>query len=154
MDVRHAYEIARYAAYAGRILEYGAGGSTLWLCAIAKPGARICSVEESEQWRSWVVRGWKAMTATVDMCDLDLVKAEATHRLTGAMDVVIVDGPPKTRADEIVEGWTMAKQGGVMAVHDSERYVADIMVLDGAEVLYDDFEPARREPCLWIGRKR
>lgn len=153
MSVYHACRIAGYAREATKILEYGAGGSTLWLAQIAS-GASIVSIEYDPDWAEWAGHAMGALRRSgVKLADLEIIMPNREPwSPSSEYDLAIVDGPMDKRCDQFREAWDRAViPGGVIALHDSQdRRYDSLLKAYEAYAVFDD--RAHRSPSLWIGR--
>ena len=163
MGPHHAAILGRYAQRAKRILEYGSGGSTLFLAMVALK-ARIVSLEHDREWRQRVTRalewermeGWEMAPVEVYHVSRDGYRWAnwSWTKAPGASfipDLVFVDGLDRDVC--LKDAWTFLPSGGIVILHDAERpYVRG----EGWETLYEDVDkdwlenPAAK---LWVGRK-
>ena len=140
MIIAHAARIAAEALGATRILEYGCGGSTVWLCILC-PHAQITSVEHDEAWRTRTMRLWSALArAEVLLGSISLI--EALGDVQSNFDLVIVDGKSDERPAMMLQGWTLLRPGGSLFLHDAQRPAyhdaINQLITQGGLYVYDD----------------
>lgn len=130
MAVEHAEAIRKTINSYDRpnVLEWGCGGSTIWLWFVANR-AIVTSVEHD---RDWMVKV-EAALSVLDGCklfhrscgELRVVHAtnlaEYTNPPTKEFDVAIVDGLSHWRPDCILACRDLVKPGGHIFLHDSQR---------------------------------
>ena len=121
-------------ARAASVFEYGGGGSTLWLGALA---ARVTTVEHDQEWYEALTRATSDLAnAAVLWRSLDLSDGEAYVSAIEeyddeCFDIVIVDG--RRRVECVRRAMSKVRPGGVLVLDDSDRpkYGAARTVLAG-----------------------
>lgn len=111
--------LANYVTNNTVILEFGAGGSTIFFGARA---GRVISVEMSRDWARRVQARLQA--------DSKVIVTEQPDALPSAVDVLVIDHhePPwdenarKTRRETFWEYWHTVKPGGIAVLDDSWRH--------------------------------
>ncbi len=126
MGLRHAERIGEVAMKAKTILEYGSGGSTLWLAQIA-PEAKIVSVEHDEKWFRRVFAAYHALRglgmleppyATLVHTSVDRY---ARQPADGPFDMILIDGAHETRDACLRGAFDLLSPGGTVFLHDAEE---------------------------------
>ncbi|KKM98962.1 hypothetical protein LCGC14_1152650 [marine sediment metagenome] len=128
MDAMHAEWLREYAEDAESILEWGRGGSTIWLAQITE--GTICSIEHDQTWHQRIHNLLAGLTAA----DLQLAKVEewvyCTHdgycNQTGQYDLAFIDGKAEWRLDCLAACAKCVKPGGHIFMHDSQRYPSQL----------------------------
>lgn len=148
-----------------RVLEWGMGGSTVWLAEHLPRGARLVSVEHDPRWHDEVSRA----VGERGHCELLLREQEGParrnatpeeedpaglERYIGAVDgrtfdVIVVDGVARRACLERARG--LLAPGGIVFLHDAQR-----PWYDGAKRLLIEREvigtcPDYPPPWLWSG---
>ncbi len=152
MGLRHAERIGEVAMKAKTILEYGSGGSTLWLAQIA-PDASILSIESEKNWYDRVRAAYNAIaTGGIAVGHVsqyyvpalsEWVDAAAVHAPFG---MILIDGVHETRDPCLRGAFDLLNPGGTVFLHDAEEpdYQAGI----------DAFHEAGGLPCAYLGHDR
>lgn len=154
MRITHAARLAAAAQGAHRILEYGAGGSTLWLAQLC-PHAELFVVEHDAEWRQRVaaaglgLRACGIVTATIFM-----EAGDAFHQSLDNIDLALVDGKADDRPTMLADAWPRLRQLGSLFLHDAERIeyqeAIEALIGQGATVVYDDRETSEGAALLHL----
>lgn len=131
MGWQHAGWFASYLVNATNILEWGCGGSTLWM-AMMNLKAQILSIEHDRQ---WVARAQTVMDALVMGCPLDfnrLLRIRSSSKPQGdpyvkhvdierfaPYDLIFIDGHERPAC--LAASYDLLAPGGVVFLHDSQR---------------------------------
>lgn len=108
LSIKDAEVLEAWGRRAGRVLEFGSGGSTQ---IFDQCGCNVISVETSPEWVAKTKRRVSERVQFVDYrTDFD-----------GLFDVVFVDGIDELRRDFGLKTWRYLKVGGVMIFHDTRR---------------------------------
>lgn len=152
MRITHAARLAAAAQGAHRILEYGAGGSTLWLCQLC-PHAEIFVVEHDADWRLKVsaagvgLRACQIPTATILMDAID-------HPSWDNIDLAIIDGEADERPAMLADAWPRLRPLGSLFLHDAEREqyqeAIDQLTAQGGQIVYDDRQTSEGAALLHL----
>ena len=111
--------LARIAAGARRILEFGAGASTQVLAQVAQAGAEIVTVETKP---AWVERTRENFRRLGISREVRFVPYRGFWRaVEGPFDLVFDDGIDRLRAHFAERAWPMLAVGGCMLFHDTRR---------------------------------
>jgi predicted O-methyltransferase YrrM len=111
--------LARSAATARRILEFGAGASTQVLAQSAAQGAEIVTVETKA---AWVERTRENLRRLGISREVRFVPYRGFWRsVQGPFELVFDDGVDRLRADFAERAWPMLAVGGVLMFHDTRR---------------------------------
>jgi predicted O-methyltransferase YrrM len=111
--------LARFAAGARRILEFGAGASTQVLAQSAPEGAEIVTVETNAR---WVERTRRNLALLGLRREVKFVPYRGFWRmLQGPFDFVFDDGIDKRRGEFAERAWPLLAVGGAMLFHDTRR---------------------------------
>ena len=111
--------LARIAAGARRILEFGAGASTQVLAQVAQAGAEIVTVETKP---AWVERTRENFRRLGISREVRFVPYRGFWRaVEGPFDLVFDDGVDRLRAHFAERAWPMLAVGGCMLFHDTRR---------------------------------
>ncbi|KKM67210.1 hypothetical protein LCGC14_1473420 [marine sediment metagenome] len=129
MDAMHAEWLREYAEDAKSILEWGCGGSTIWLAQIAGGGIR--SIEHDPVWAARVTDVLNALgdppLVRLASCWVDVVSDRATYSdLNGPYDLAFIDGKAEWRLDCLAACVKCVKPGGHIFLHDSQRYPSQL----------------------------
>ncbi|MDF1809332.1 MAG: class I SAM-dependent methyltransferase [Phycisphaerales bacterium] len=136
----HREFILRRIKAGSRVLEWGSGGSTLWLAEHLPDGAKLTSIEHHEGWYQTVVRkignrknvrmiccppeaeiGENATIAEEDPTHL----SKYIHAVDGEQfDVIIVDGVARNSC-MIHAKQLLSTDGGTIFIHDAQRHWYD-----------------------------
>jgi len=165
MGEQHRRRIADSIPAGGRYLEWGSGGSTIWLAHNLPPDVEMVSIEHDEQWASQIrsnlrdrvklispggLAGKNATIAEEDPTNLkDYINA--ADRL-GKFDCILIDGVARTACS--IKAQSLLKDTGTIFIHDAQRWW-----YDGAKAIYDEIETIQScqdypGPTLWCGRKK
>lgn len=183
MGLRHAERIGEVAMKAKTILEYGSGGSTLWLAQIA-PEAAIVSVEHDPKWYARVRNTYEALRQ-VGVISEDKVYWVHTQSLVhyakgsrigwgaATFDMILIDGIHETRDACLRGAFDLLNPGGTVFLHDAEEpdYYAGkcaFVAAGGSGQVCLLFDPSQRgdiqgrctwdptydtDAQLWMGKK-
>jgi len=111
--------LARAAAGARRILEFGAGASTQVLARSAPAGAEIVTVETKP---AWVERTRENFRRLGISREVRFVPYRGFWRaVEGSFDLILDDGVDRLRARFAERAWPMLAVGGSMFFHDTRR---------------------------------
>ena len=138
MDAMHAEWLRQYAEEADRILEWGCGGSTIWLAQIAK--GKLFSVEHDPEWRqkvdSVVVHLESVIPLATWIIDLRTEREEYCGKgrrfLPRDFDLAFIDGYAPWRLDCLEACKKCVKPGGHIFMHDSQRYTSELFKFIGS----------------------
>lgn len=109
-----------------KVLEWGAGGSTLFFL---KKGCWVKSIENNEKWKEWVEK--KAAGLSLDSrLELKFFPAKRQDQASlrpyircvndgGPWDIIVVDGIPEVRVECIREAITHIKPTGMLILDDA-----------------------------------
>lgn len=129
MGWQHAGWFASYVVNAKNILEWGCGGSTLWMAMLTK-GA-ILSVEHVSEWRDKVARilkqmsgtftvdGWMCAEVTLFMPQVDEYVMSLAIERQALFDLIFIDGQERPAC--LAASYDLLAPGGVVFLHDSQR---------------------------------
>jgi predicted O-methyltransferase YrrM len=111
--------LARTAAGARRILEFGAGASTQVLAQSAPEGAEIVTVETKPEW----VERTRANLRRLGIArEVRFVPYRGFWRgLQGPFEMILDDGIDRLRAEFAERAWPLLAVGGRMLFHDTRR---------------------------------
>lgn len=164
MGCRHVWRIAQKVFDARRILEYGSGGSTIWLAHVSH--ASIVSVENDEVWSKRVQAMYDALAAVegtrLAPLSLRYVPSVADYVAVegdSGFDVIIVDGKHEWRSDCMAGAISRLRPGGTLFLHDSEEELyhpgITAFLAQGGEFVCDDADDMYYRTCvkLWEGRR-
>ena len=111
--------LARHAAGARRILEFGAGGSTQVLAQSAPEGAEIVTVETKP---AWVARTRDNLRRLGIAREIRFVPYRGFWRqVKGPFELVLDDGADRLRTDFAERAWPLLAVGGALLFHDTRR---------------------------------
>lgn len=126
----HWEAIWAYAQIGLKTLEFGSGGSTLWV-ADHWPGYEWVAVEHQEEWYRSV---WQALRERQSNVSLLLARSEETYAYPPVPEnhfgLIIIDG--KHRNACLAAATTYLAPQGVIALHDSER---NYTIPDGLRII-------------------
>lgn len=158
----HRKRIAGSVPPGGRYLEWGSGGTTIWLDENMPPDATMVSIEHHAGWANVVVPRLSGR------CRLVVKPGEAGRNATvyeedpsflwdyihaadgmGKFDVILVDGVARTQCG--IQAVDLLKDTGILFLHDAQRWW-----YDGMKALYRcvDVLPSCLDypgPMLWCG---
>lgn len=126
-----AAKLTEYAAISKRILEYGCGGSTLWMAQVC-PNSQIHSVEHDPEWARIVGDAYDAMRQALPMGGLRVScpvshfdplyhTDEYVNVASGPFHLVLIDGHHETRAPCMMAAPDKVADKGYVLVHDSKE---------------------------------
>ncbi len=133
MDAVHAEWLREYAEDAGSILEWGCGGSTIWLAQIAK--GKVTSIEHDPIWHGRVQKVLKALEeagVVSNRPEVWLQSDKAAYcdqgehnkqRGLDPYDLAFIDGYAPWRLDCLFACPRCVKPGGHIFMHDSQRHI-------------------------------
>lgn len=137
MDAMHAEWLREYAEDAESILEWGCGGSTIWLAQIAN--GRLLSVEHDAGWRKRVVDVLAGMNGKIPLANWAVLLRTAHEEYTRPCDthgsptsfrkdncLAFIDGKAEWRLDCLAACAKCVKPGGHIFMHDSQRYPSQL----------------------------
>jgi len=111
--------LARAAASARRILEFGAGASTQVLAQSAPGDAEIVTVETKPLWIDRTRENFRRLGISREV---RFVPYRGFWRaVTGPFDVIFDDGADRLRADFAERAWPMLAVDGSLFFHDTRR---------------------------------
>ena len=163
MGETHKQKILDSIPPGGRYLEWGSGGSTIWLAHNVPDDVEIVSIEHDQSWANKVKKtlrdrvklivapGKAGANATVDEEDpthlTDYIHAADE---LGKFDCILVDGVARTACG--IAAQKLLKPTGTIFLHDAQRWW-----YDGMKALYDRVEelPSCDDypgPSLWYGK--
>lgn len=163
MGWQHAGWFASYVVAAKNILEWGCGGSTLWMAQMC-PGGTIASVEYFSEWYNKVesacLHMQELLHATVNLCQYghkDYVSGEDI--LSGApYDLIFVDGHERPACLEA--SYDLLQPGGVVFLHDSQRpqyskAKRKLLERDGMTLIDERTDPSwvNQRAGMWAAQK-
>ncbi len=103
-----------------RVLEFGAGWSTLWL---AERAYSLLSVETDIKWFRSITE--ELMASGLRHASIRFARPEIYRKAItasdGKFDIVLVDGLESTRFDAAIIGWDALRQGGWLLFDDAQR---------------------------------
>jgi predicted O-methyltransferase YrrM len=99
-----------------RVLEFGCGGSTLWL---AERAAGVTSIEHDPAWAKGVQEQVTARGLVADVILAERPYNEAHKDLPGMFDLVLVDGRERVACAEST--YQRVAPGGVLMLDNAER---------------------------------
>lgn len=101
------------------VLEYGAGGSTLWFAA---RGLNVVSIEGNQKWAARVLEAAQ-QRGLADTIDLQLrprpYHAAGRGQVCRRFDIVLIDGRDRVLCAEVAE--QVVQPGGLVMLDNSER---------------------------------
>lgn len=126
MGWQHAGWFASYVVRATNILEWGSGGSTLWMAMMA-PNARMHIIEHDGVWLDRVGEVLLALRATTVAISMNVLLSECQDTVSYVVDVgtnvpydlVFIDGQERPAC--LAASYDLLAPGGVVFLHDSER---------------------------------
>ncbi|KKL61027.1 hypothetical protein LCGC14_2199430 [marine sediment metagenome] len=128
MDAMHAEWLREYAEDAASILEWGCGGSTIWLAQIAK--GTLVTIEHDERWFEKIDAIRKALSGLgIGLCLADFNLRPDHNRYCdqeGQYDLAFIDGKAEWRLDCLAACVKCVKPGGHIFMHDSQRYPSQL----------------------------
>ncbi len=140
MGLKHRERLVSFVPPGGRMLEWGAGGSTVWLAQNLPEGATLTSIEHDREWFYEVAnhlgnggRGRRGNVRLLLREPTGPLGANATAAeddptnlqpfIDGAdgerFDVILVDG--YARGASMAKARTLLNPGGVVVLHDAQR---------------------------------
>lgn len=128
MDAMHAEWLREYAEDAESILEWGCGGSTIWLAQIAK--GKLLSIEHDEVWREKVDTVIIRLDSMIPLAEwliaLRTERADYCNPLCQC-DLAFIDGKAEWRLDCLAACVKCVKPGGHIFLHDSQRHPRELV---------------------------
>lgn len=181
MGCRHAFVIAQVLARSSNVLEYGTGGSTIWMAQLLadsqarlqsgvrmpkRSRGRLTTVEADETWQAQVRKAYDALRgiSCLPLADVAFLHRSATGdayslACEDGYDIILVDGEHLQREACIDAAFDKLVSGGTLFVHDSEehlyqRAIARFCARGGVKV-YEDSDALFYRPIvrLWQGTK-
>jgi glycosyltransferase involved in cell wall biosynthesis len=165
MGESHKLRILESIPSGGRYLEWGSGGSTIWLAHNVPENVEIISIEHDRAWAQKVkstlkdkvnliiAEGRAGRNATIEEEDPTCL-TEYIHAADdlGQFDCILIDGVARTACG--IAAQRLLKENGTIFIHDAQRWW-----YDGAKALFDEIEtiPSCSDypgPALWIGKKK
>ncbi len=121
----HAGWLLSYALNAKRILEYGSGGSTLWLGQMC-PDAIILSIEHDRDWATRVARmgellGFRDGVVWVIYALPDEYVEQRDLVDSAPYDLIFIDGKHDMRTPCLKASYDLLAPGGVVFLDNSEE---------------------------------
>jgi predicted O-methyltransferase YrrM len=119
--------LERYASRAGRVLEFGVGGSTQIIAQSLPPGAVFVSLDTDPAWIA-VTRERLGKLGVADRCRFvahdEGWRAAVIGDPPGAatFDLIFDDGIDELRRPFALESWPLLQPGGFMLFHDTRRF--------------------------------
>jgi predicted O-methyltransferase YrrM len=111
--------LARMAAGARRILEFGAGASTQVLAQSAPAGAEIVTVETKTEWVDRTRENLRRLGISREVRFLPY--RGFWRAVAGPFDLIFDDGIDRLRAEFAERAWPMLAVGGCLLFHDTRR---------------------------------
>lgn len=172
----HAGRLLSYALTARNILEYGCGGSTLWLAMHCRK-ARILSIEHKMEWVVRVQTAASRLTAggialsprlLVQLAEFSACGGEKAYVHHPEVDhfkpydLIFVDGAHTTRTPCLKAAYDLLMPGGVVFLDNAEEPLyqeGKTWLLDKPDVtLIEDsldvaWNPSRSNRRLWVVQK-
>lgn len=130
MGWQHAGWFASYVVAAKNILEWGCGGSTLWM-AMMKDGGTVVSVEHLQEWYDKVLGACERMGSgfttpgllrsaiALHLYKQDEYAANEDVTYYAPYDLIFVDGIERPAC--LAASYDLLLPGGVVFLHDSQR---------------------------------
>lgn len=126
MGWQHAGWFASYVVNATNILEWGCGGSTLWM-AMMNPTATVVSIEHDPKWLDRISNKLCQSPGMYHAADVVLIDATRTPPYTRPpypekyvpYDLIFVDGIERQAC--MAAAYDLLAPGGVVFLHDSQR---------------------------------
>lgn len=172
----HAGTLLSYALNARNILEYGSGGSTLWLAMLC-PKARMVSIEHNMEWVVLVRTAMSRMAnAGIVLSPRVSVQYAAFIAYSGERayvhepevdrykpyDLIFVDGAHTTRTPCLKAAADLLMPGGVVILDNSEESAYQegkaFLLAQPGMILIEETEdstwdPNRSRRKMWIAQK-
>ncbi|MCE9528607.1 MAG: class I SAM-dependent methyltransferase [Planctomycetales bacterium] len=165
MGKKHRDKILSFLRPGTRMLEWGAGGSTVWLAQNLPAGATLTSVEHDPKWFQKVqdhignaphvrlllreATGPLGANATIKEEDPRYLQS-FVHALDGEQfDLIMVDG--NARAACLRQAKDLLAPGGIVMLHDAQRAWYDEAKKNFAEYGHIGSCPDYPSPHLWWG---
>ena len=166
----HAGKLLSYALNARNILEYGSGGSTLWLAQHC-PDARILSIEHDRYWSDRVMAALRHMrlaglgeckAVTAVLLESDQYADTQCIRNQAPYDLIFIDGAHEQRTPCLIAAHDLLAPGGVVILDNSEEPAyqegkAFLLAQSGMVLIEetedDTWDPNRTRRKLWIAQK-
>ena len=120
LSLQDADVLVRIGREADRILEFGVGGST-HIFAQCKPQELVSLDTDPE----WIKMTEARLGQLSDITEPQMMPYSAglLHTASRSYDLVFVDGVDELRLDFAMTAWLLLRPGGVMAFHDTRRFV-------------------------------
>ena len=158
MCAAHAAYLGDLAAKATLAVEWGAGGSTLFIACLMGKDCQLLAIESDPTWLRWTQNAIFCFErADFDMAKVALIDDPGCNlepQLSN-VDLVLVDGPIQDRPREMRLGWGLLRPGGSLLLHDAQRsfYTASKakLVASGGQVAYESLDDMGA--CLWHAKK-
>lgn len=165
----HAGKLLSYALNAKRILEYGSGGSTLWL-AMHCPEARILSIEHDRNWFTLVNHAAAGLLETgiigqnvaVALRPVDDYAHNSYIDVVMPFNLIFIDGAHTTRTPCLKAAADLLSLGGVVFLDNSEEPEYQegktfLLAQPGMTLIEETedetWDPKRSRRHLWIAQK-
>lgn len=173
MGLKHRERLVSFVPTGGRMLEWGAGGSTVWLAANLPEGATLTSIEHDREWfyevSNHLGRGGRGARDNVRLllreptgplgANATAAEDDPTNLrpfIDGAdgerFDVILVDG--YARGACLEKARSLLNPGGVVVLHDAQREWYDAPKALFAARGHMGSCPDYPGPELWWGTNR
>lgn len=127
----HAEWLREYAEDAESILEWGCGGSTIWLAQIMKLGTKWRSIEHDEHWYNEVEGVLQALAGRNVLRAQGIILHFPDRKFycnqEGQYDLAFIDGKAEWRLDCLAACAKCVKPGGHIFMHDSQRHPRELV---------------------------
>lgn len=167
----HAGTLLSYAVNAKHILEYGSGGSTLWLSQHTAEDVCIVSVEHDPEWLRRVGKIMIQSPALVQSHKIAMIDANATPPYVRPpyiekyvpYDLIFIDGKHDERTPCLKAAYDLLSPGGVVILDNSEEPAYQegktFLLAQPGMVLIEETEditwnPNRSRRKMWVTQKR
>lgn len=125
MGCAHVWRVGQKACEAKRILEYGSGGSTIWLAQIMPKSGKLVSMENDFTWWEWCEKIVETLQDVVELAEVKLRYAKTEDEYIaseqGPFDMILVDGRHIWRAPCMAAAYDKLRPGGTVFLHDSQE---------------------------------